>query len=188
MHDYIEPFPTCDQILKIFVEDQHHRMDQSNIYNSLSGNTNVRSAFQHLIDEECLVHDPYPYYLLNGKGAQLYANGGYKALLERLKLADEFKRQLDEANLNMSRSVERTNKAMVKNIRRNNTIIVLTLIVAAIGAFGTLGSFIAGYEQRKPEQPRLLPNSLQPPKQFPQLLLRDTPNLRKTAKDSLTRK
>jgi hypothetical protein len=190
MHNYVEPYPTCDLILKLLVDTVGHRMDEGGINNEFRGNTHVRAALHQLVKDGFLEKDPptSPYLLLLPKGAQLYSHGGYKEDFQKKRLAEEIKRQLDDATLTMSQSVKATNEAMVRNIRRNNVIIVLTLAVAAISAFGTVGTFVISYEQGKQSKSPILQNILQKQEKAPQPLLKSVPGQGKDLKDSVHKK
>jgi hypothetical protein len=124
MYDYVEPLPTSDKILALFVNTEGHRIYENDIYTRIPNNSHVRAAIKHLIQDNCIQYDPpgTQYYLMIGKGAQLYASGGYKEQLNNDKRKSEIKELLDSSALQTGNSVIATNKSVSDT---NNSIIKL---------------------------------------------------------------
>jgi len=188
MKEYTRLFMACDEILSLYNTQNSIRLEESFIHDNISvaARNFTRSAIAHLVEEKCLKHDSNSgnWYLLLGDGSQLYETGGYKESFKRFNLSEEIKNQLDKATLSVSKSVERTNNAMVKNIQRNNTILVLTLVVAAVSAFGTVGSFIVAYQSKKLNTLPQLQNSQQPQENKPKTSIKNAPVPKTYLKDS----
>jgi hypothetical protein len=93
------------------------------------------------------------WYLIIGKGTQLFSTGGYKEEFNRLNQTEESKRQLDAGNRTMMQSVIDTNKSVqtlntltARNLRTQRTFAIVTLIVAGLSLVAI--SFSAYYAKK----------------------------------------
>ena len=60
--------------------------------------------------------------------------------------------QINEANLEMSKAITEVSRATTKNAKTNTIVMYSTLLVAAVSALGTIGSFWVSYKQDQRQQ------------------------------------
>jgi hypothetical protein len=88
MNDYIEPYITCDLILDSF-HKVRSRLAIGEIEDLLKGKAtpnNIIGALNQLMQDEFIKREiDHHWYVLIGKGAQVYKDGGYKSYFEKLK-------------------------------------------------------------------------------------------------------
>ena len=128
MKNYVEPFPLCDKILLKLAQTQYRRMAYADIQQSFAGNTDISSALGQL------VHDQYVrkeagsngLYTLIASGSQFISDGGYQEEFQRQNLAEKIKRQINEANLEMSKAIIEVSKATTKNAKTNSVVMYIS--------------------------------------------------------------
>lgn len=138
MRSYVEPYPLCDAILKLLAETQGRRRTESDISGTYKGNTDVRSAIGQLVKDGYVVMDSPAgnWYLLLAAGSAFISDGGYEAEFKRQNEAEELQKRVHQSSISVAASVKRTNWQ--------------TVLVAAISAFGTVGTLIVTCNQPKP--------------------------------------
>jgi hypothetical protein len=127
-------------------------------------------------------------YHITPIGQYFIENGGYKGEIKKKEIEQNNKADLDAAAIAIANSVTATNKFTINTAKKNNKIIVLTMIVAAVSALSTIGTFLKGCGQDRLTPVQILQTQQQKQSTSQPALLGDTPNMWKAAKDSLKKK
>jgi hypothetical protein len=82
VYDYIEPYPTYDKILALFMANQAHRLDEGDIYSKFEPDVKagVRSAMASLEEKKCIRKDSSMgnWFILLDEGSSIYNGGGFR--------------------------------------------------------------------------------------------------------------
>ncbi len=130
----------CDIVLALFI-NRETRLTEDDIHTSLKDRNfrNLRTAIQQLVTDGCIEPDTVAsghWYLLKGKGSDIFEMGGYKEYLKELNRKNEIKEILDQYQLDTSKSVIKTNDIVQGNVKSQERLYKLTLLVAAASRFG----------------------------------------------------
>ncbi|MGK2862614.1 MAG: hypothetical protein ACSLE0_11820 [Chitinophagaceae bacterium] len=149
MYEYIEPYPTYDKILELFMTNQAHRLDEGYIYSKFDQEKQVgiRSALASLEEKKCIRKDSPTgnWFILLDEGSSIYNSGSFRGYLERQKISYEIKEQLDAATLKMADSVVKTNDSVetTNNSVRNLNDIILPANFTAQEKFSNRSLWLA---------------------------------------------
>lgn len=161
---YIEPLISCDKILALFNEQKTSGykhidfIDKLGYKNGTPESQIILTAINKLEDDGHLKRygGALDYFQLGGDALTFKETGGYKGLVERENKKEEIREIIEQLNIKTSNSVidtnisvRTTNNIQQKSIKKNEKLYWLTLLVAAVGAFGTVGSFIKSCESNK---------------------------------------
>jgi hypothetical protein len=116
MYEYIEPYPTYDKILELFMSNPNHRLDEGDIYAKFEPDkqASVRSAMVSLEEMKFIKKDSPSgnWFILLDEGSSTYNKGGFSAYLDRERTADELKQKIDSSILETHNSIRETNQSV----------------------------------------------------------------------------